>query len=102
MMKRNDFKQQASNPVQIYGGSQSQNPPQFGLNRAQFQNFGGPGVSAKTDFEDDEDWLEDAVRCKEKKHTKVIGNMKIVKITKIYTMKDGSTEVVENTLRELI
>lgn len=53
------------------------------------------------DFDEDE-WIEGAVKCKEKKHTKIRGNMKITKIVKVFLMRDGKTEIIENTLRELI
>lgn len=54
--------------------------------------------------EDDEEdeWLEGAVKCKEKKHSRIMGNMKVVKVVKVFMMKDGSTEIIENTYKELI
>lgn len=54
------------------------------------------------DIDDDFEWPEGAVKCKEKKHSKVVGNMKITKIVKLFLMKDGKTEIIENTLKELI
>lgn len=57
-----------------------------------FQNF---------EVEEDE-WLPGAVKCKEKKHSKVVNGMKITKVTKIYLMQNGETEIVENTFKEII
>lgn len=54
------------------------------------------------DIDDDFEWPEGAIKCKEKKHSKVIGNMKITKVTKLFLMKDGKTEIIENTLKELM
>ena len=52
--------------------------------------------------DDEDEWLPGAVRCKEKKHSKIVGDMKVVRVVKIFTMKDGSTEIIENTIKELI
>lgn len=47
-----------------------------------------------------EDWLPGAVKCKERKHTRFDGNMKIQTVKKIFTMKDGSVEIVEDRIIE--
>ena len=49
---------------------------------------------------DDDDWLPGAVKCKERKHTRFEGNMKIQTIKRVFTMADGSIEIVEDRLIE--
>lgn len=51
---------------------------------------------------EDDEWLPGAVKCKEKKHSRVVNGMKITKVTKVYLMQNGETEIVENTFKELI
>lgn len=57
------------------------------------------GMTQDLDF-DDEDWLPGAIRCKERKHTKFQGNRKIQTVKRIFTMKDGSIEIVEDRVVE--
>lgn len=45
---------------------------------------------------------EGAIGSKEQKYTKIVGNKKIIKVTTYFTMKDGSTEVLEETNVEFI
>lgn len=52
------------------------------------------------DVYDSDDWLPGAVKCKERKHTKKVGNMKIQSIKRVFTMKDGSVEIVEDKIIE--
>ncbi len=57
---------------------------------------------------DAEDWYlqltrpEQAVKCKERKHTKIVGDKKITAIKRIFQMKNGSVETIEDTLIEKI
>ena len=78
-----------------------------GLVGGGFGRMGAAGRSGMVDyndfdFDDDNEWPEGAVKCKEKKHSKVVGNMKITRVIKVFQMRDGKTEVIENTLKELI
>lgn len=74
--------------------SPNKSPPRYQTNNLMmnFNNF---------EIEDDE-WLPGAVKCKEKKHTKVVNGMKIIKVTRVFLMQNGETEIVENTLKELL
>ena len=58
--------------------------------------------SEALDWIENEEWPDGALECKEKKHTKIIGNQKITKVIKVYYMEDGEVEVVENTHKVLI
>ena len=51
---------------------------------------------------ENEDWIPGAIKCKERKHSRFEGNMKIQSIKRIFTMMDGSIEVVEDRLIEKI
>ena len=53
-------------------------------------------------FEMDEDWPDNAVKCQVKKVTKTSGRKRIKSTIKVFTMKDGSTEVHEYNTEELI
>lgn len=35
---------------------------------------------------DDDEWLPGAIKCKEKKHMKVVNGMKVTKVTKVFLM----------------
>jgi len=50
-----------------------------------------------SDSEEDEDWLPDAVKCRERKHTKIVGNKKITTIKRVFTLRDGSKETIEDS-----
>jgi hypothetical protein len=56
-------------------------------------------VTQDCELEDD-DWLPGAIRCKERKHTKFQGNRRIQTIKRIFTMKDGSVEILEDRIIE--
>ena len=77
-----------------------QNQAFRGNSQPKYQAYGSDILGTHDDDEDE--WLPGAVKCKEKKHSKIEGNMKIVRVVKIFTMKDGSTEIIENTFKELI
>jgi hypothetical protein len=75
--------------------SPNKSPARFQTNNNLMMNFNTFDI-------EDEEWLPGAVKCKEKKHSKVVNGMKIVKVTRVFLMQNGETEVVENTLKELL
>jgi hypothetical protein len=83
-------------------GFESKQNPQMYMNGNFASKVMNGGGFEQFDLELEEDWPEGAIKCKEKKHSKVVGNMKVTKVVKLFLMKDGSTEVIENTLKELI
>lgn len=53
-------------------------------------------------FDEDEEWPEGAVKCQVKKVTKTSGRKMIKSVIKVFTMKDGTTELHEYNTEELI
>ena len=53
-------------------------------------------------FDEDEEWPDGAVKCQVKKVTKTAGRKRIKSVIKVFTMKDGNTEIHEYTTEELI
>ena len=89
-----DLSPEREAPLRPYRASQQNNPKP--VQREVHPNWNQPG---SYDL-DEEDWLPGAVKCKERKHTKFEGGMKIQTIKRIFTMKDGSVEIVEDRLIE--
>lgn len=58
-------------------------------------------IAQDLDLEEDE-WLPGAIRCKERKHTRFEGNKRIQTLKRVFTMKDGSIEVIEDRIIEKI
>lgn len=75
-----------------------QNRPDFN------QNTHAPktGNQMPVPFDEDEEWPEGAVKCQVKKVTKTSGRKMIKSVIKVFTMKDGTTELHEYNTEELI
>lgn len=102
----NSSAQMKASPMEFYQ-SKPQQPARFMNGQTNFMsNFQTTKEKQSNyvdfDLDDDCEWPEGAVKCKEKKHSKIVGNMKITKVVKLFLMKDGKTEIIENTLKELI
>jgi len=96
-------------PNDDMGQAQMQNKFQ-GLNMGNERNatptndyaYNPPNKSEGIPFDEDEDWPEGAVKCQVKKVTKTHGRKRIKSVIKVFTMKDGSTELHEYNTEELV
>lgn len=93
-----------SRPSQTFRNSSQRNSSPFHYNDLQggLIHTTGGGVFEETVPDFSEDWLPNAVRCKERRHTRLVGNTKIISLKRVFTMANGSTETVEDTFMEKI
>jgi len=61
-----------------------------------------PTQSGGAPFDEDEEWPEGAVKCQVKKVTKSQGRKRVKSVIKVFTMKDGTTELHEYNTEELV
>lgn len=60
------------------------------------------GELGAIDWVEDNQWLEGAVECKEKRHSKIVGDKEVTRIVRLYYMEDGSIEIIENLEKKLL
>jgi hypothetical protein len=86
--------------AQEFANSYGGNNPSYGGNTGNYDN--NPAPSGGANFDEDEDWPEGAVKCQVKKVTKSQGRKRIKSVMKVFTMKDGTTELHEYNTEELV
>lgn len=92
-----DTHQQSAKPDKEHMAQQQQKPQKRERSNERKQQNSDPA-----NFDEDEAWPEDAVKCSIKKMTKTQGNKKLKQTTKLFTMKDGSIETHEYRTEEFL
>ena len=94
LLSNNNTKQSSESLEQTKEISPRKKPKQKKIQKSQKMDYAQnlPNI--------EEEWLEGAVRCYQRKHFKTQGSQVIQKTLKIFEMEDGSKEVVEWSIME--